>query len=190
MLRLLCVLVGLCCFTGMAKGQELSLALPGTQLCDCLRAEEYLLIQKWVDVDGELTLVNSATVETLITFLGAYGFVGGHVMNFNWPLDLVVGSADLTALISGFNYNPDFTEALCSWEVVNVASHGWILIQSEAGGYSEAYVHETIFDEFDDGPQVYGQCLLNSFDLEMVYLPDSVVRLRFARKFQSNPPLD
>ena len=133
-------------------------------------AEEYLLIQKWVDVDGDLTLEHSATVETLITFLGSYGFVGGHVMNFNWPLDLVVGSADLTALISGFNYNPDFTEALCSWEVVNVASHGWILVQPEAEGYSEAYVHETIFDEFDEGPQVMCQCLLNSFDLEMVYL--------------------
>ena len=74
--------------------------------------------------------------------------------------------------------------------MVNVASHGWILTQPDNDGYSEAYVHESTFDEFDEGPQVYGQCLLNSFDLEMVHLPDSVVRLTFVRKFQGNPPLD
>ena len=37
---------------------------------------------------------------------------------------------------------------------------------------TEAYVHESTYDEFDLGDETYGQCLLNSFDLEMVYLPE------------------
>ena len=101
-----------------------------------------------------------------------------------------VGSGDLTALLTGFNVYPEFEETLCSWEVVNVASHGWILEQTGAAGFTEAYVHESTFDEFDLGDETYGQCMLNSFDLEMVYLPDSVVRLTFVRKFQGNPDLD
>lgn len=167
--------------------QQEPMALPGMPICECLPTDEYLLIQKWVNTGGEVTIQHSTTVETLITFLTAYGFVGGHVMNFNWPQDMVVGSADLTALFTGFNHNPPFDELLCSWEVVNVASHGWILVQTDNPENSEAYVHETIFDEFEEGSEQYGQCQLNSFDLEMVYLPDSVVRLRFARKFGNNP---
>ena len=68
-----------------------------------------------------------------------------------------------------------------------MASHGWILEEIDADGYSEAYLHESTFDEFDLGDETYGQCLLNSFDLEMVHLPDSVVRLTFVRKWLGNP---
>ena len=71
-----------------------------------------------------------------------------------------------------------------------MASHGWILEETGADTFTEAYVHESTYDEFDLGNQTYGQCLLNSFDLEMVYLPDSVVRLTFARKFLGNPTVD
>ena len=71
-----------------------------------------------------------------------------------------------------------------------MASHGWILEQIGATGYTEAYVHESTFDEFDLGGGTYGQCLLNSFDLEMVYLPDSVVRLSFVRKYLGNGEVD
>ena len=142
------------------------------------------------DRRGRATITYHANVEVLITFLTAYGVYGAHAMNLNWPADLVVGAGDLTALLTGFNFYPPFEETLCSWEVVNVASHGWILEEIGADAFTEAYVHESTYDEFDLGDETYGQCLLNSFDLEMVYLPDSVVRLTFARKFLGNPTVD
>ena len=165
-------------------------AAAGVELCDCLPADSYILLKKVKTAQGQTNTTYHANVEVLITFLAAYGVFGAHAMNLNWPADLVVGSGDLTAMLTGFNHYPPFEETLCSWEVVNVASHGWILEQIDSEGYSEAYVHESTFDEFDLGDETYGQCLLNSFDLEMVYLPDSVVRLTFARKFLGNPTLD
>ena len=165
-------------------------AAAGVELCDCLPADSYILLKKVKTAQGQVTTTYHANVEVLITFLTAYGVIGAHAMNLNWPADLVVGSGDLTALLTGFNHYPAFEETLCSWEVVNVASHGWILEQIDSEGYSEAYVHESTFDEFDLGDETYGQCLLNSFDLEMVYLPDSVVRLTFARKFLGNSAVD
>ena len=165
-------------------------AAAGVELCDCLPADSYILLKKVKTAQGQTNTTYHANVEVLITFLAAYGVFGAHAMNLNWPADLVVGSGDLTAMLTGFNHYPPFEQTLCSWEVVNVASHGWILEQIDSEGYSEAYVHESTFDEFDLGDETYGQCLLNSFDLEMVYLPDSVVRLTFARKFLGNPTLD
>jgi len=165
-------------------------AAAGVELCDCLPADSYILLKKVKTAQGQTNTSYHANVEVLITFLAAYGVFGAHAMNLNWPADLVVGSGDLTAMLTGFNHYPPFEQTLCSWEVVNVASHGWILEQIDSEGYSEAYVHESTFDEFDLGDETYGQCLLNSFDLEMVYLPDSVVRLTFARKFLGNPTLD
>jgi len=170
--------------SGSVYAQAVDTALPGVDICDCLPADNYLLVKKTTTIEGVATTVFHANVEVLITFLTAYGHYGGHALNLNWPQDLVVGSADLTALLTGFNHYPPFNEALCSWEVVNVASHGWILEQIDGLGYSEAYVHESTFDEFDLGPETYGQCGLNSFDLEMVYLPDSIIRMSFVRKFQ------
>lgn len=174
----------------MANAQNVDVASAGVELCDCLPSDEYLLVKKSVSMNGETSTVHHANVEVLITFLTAYGHIGAHALNLTWPYDLVVGSADLTALLTGFNFYPPFEDVLCSWEVINVASHGWILEETDAVGYSEAYVHETTFDEFDLGDETYGQCLLNSFDLEMVYLPDSVVRMTFVRKFQSDVSLD
>ena len=165
-------------------------AAAGVELCDCLPADSYILLKKMKTAQGQTTTTYHANVEVLITFLTAYGVFGAHAMNLNWPADLVVGSGDLTAMLTGYNHYPPFEETLCGWEVVNVASHGWILQQIDLEGYSEAYVHESTYDEFDLGDETYGQCLLNSFDLEMVYLPDSVVRLTFARKFLGNPTLD
>jgi len=173
-----------------AKAQEVDEASAGVDLCDCLPADSYILLKKLKTTGSQTTITYHANVEVLITFLTAYGVVGAHAMNLNWPADLVVGSGDLTALLTGFNYYPPFEETLCSWEVVNVASHGWILEEIDADGYSEAYVHESTYDEFDLGDQTYGQCLLNSFDLEMVHLPDSVVQLTFVRKFLGNPNVD
>ena len=111
-------------------------------------------------------------------------------MNLNWPNDLVVGSADLTNMLTGYNQYFEFEETLCSWEVVNVASHGWILQNIDLTLESEAYVHESTYDEFESDGDTYGQCLLNSFDLEMVHLPDSVVRLTFVRKYLGNDSVD
>ncbi|MBL6619299.1 MAG: hypothetical protein ISP54_02970 [Flavobacteriales bacterium] len=174
-----------------ASSQVADYAGTGVDLCDCLPADSYLLLKKTVAVPGDPTLVQfMGSVEVLITFLGAYGHIGAHAMNLNWPYDLVVGSADLTNLLTGFNQYLDFEESLCSWEVVNVASHGWILQQIDTTVVSEAYVHESTYDEFLDDGATYGQCLLNSFDLEMVYLPDSVVRLTFVRKYLGNPNAD
>ena len=170
-----------------SKAQEVDIAAAGVQLCDCLPADSYILIKKEKTASGQSTITYHANVEVLITFLTAYGNVGAHAMNLNWPADLVVGAGDLTALLTGFNHYPPFAETLCSWEVINVASHGWILEEIDADGYSEAYLHESTFDEFDLGDETYGQCLLNSFDLEMVHLPDSVVRLTFVRKWLGNP---
>lgn len=170
-----------------SKAQEVDIAAAGVQLCDCLPADAYILIKKEKTANGQSTITYHANVEVLITFLTAYGNVGAHAMNLNWPADLVVGAGDLTALLTGFNHYPPFAETLCSWEVINVASHGWILEEIDADGYSEAYLHESTFDEFDLGDETYGQCLLNSFDLEMVHLPDSVVRLTFVRKWLGNP---
>ena len=184
----LAVLLTVClswCFT--SKAQEVDIAAAGVQLCDCLPADSYILIKKEKTASGQSTITYHANVEVLITFLTAYGNVGAHAMNLNWPSDLVVGAGDLTALLTGFNHYPPFAETLCSWEVINVASHGWILEEIDAVGYSEAYLHESTFDEFDLGDETYGQCLLNSFDLEMVHLPDSVVRLTFVRKWLGNP---
>lgn len=172
------------------EAQVVDMAAAEVPLCDCLPAEEYIILKKVKGASGTTTTQNFGNVESLITFLTAYGHVGAHALNLNWPVDLVVGSGDLTALLTGYNQYMEFADILCSWEVVNVASHGWILTQPEAPGYSEAYVHESTFDEFDQGDETYGQCLLNSFDLEMVYLPDSVVRLTFVRKFQGNPTFD
>lgn len=171
---------------GSLNAQTADIAMAGVQICDCLPADNYLLLKKKKTVDGVASTVFHANVEVLITFLTAYGHVGAHALNLNWPTDLIVGSADLTAMLTGFNHYPPFEETLCSWEVVNVASHGWILEQIDAAGYSEAYIHESTFDEFLEGAQTYGQCGLNSFDLEMVYLPDSVIRLTFVRKFLGN----
>ena len=172
------------------EAQVVDIAAAEVSLCDCLPAEEYIILKKVKHASGATTTQYYGNVESLITFLTAYGHDGAHALNLNWPADLVVGAGDLTALLTGYNHYLDFEETLCSWEVVNVASHGWILTQPDNDGYSEAYVHESTFDEFDQGDETYGQCLLNSFDLEMVHLPDSVVRLTFVRKFQGNPPLD
>lgn len=172
------------------RAQNADIAAAGVTLCDCLPPEAYLLVRKATTIDGETAIDFHANVEVLITFLTAYGHIGAHALNLNWPADLVVGSGDLTSLLTGFNHYPPFEETLCSWEVVNVASHGWILELIDVAEYSEAYVHETTFDEFDSGPQTYGQCVLNSFDLEMVYLPDSVVKLSFVRKFAGNGVVD
>jgi len=172
------------------EAQVVDIAAAEVPLCDCLPAEEYIILKKVKHASGATTTQYYGNVESLITFLTAYGYDGAHALNLNWPADLVVGAGDLTALLTGYNHYLDFEETLCSWEVVNVASHGWILTQPDNDGYSEAYVHESTFDEFDQGDETYGQCLLNSFDLEMVHLPDSVVRLTFVRKFQGNPPLD
>jgi len=180
------------CLGGLSAGQAqvVDMAAAEVPLCDCLPAEEYIILKKVKGASGTTTTQYFGNVESLITFLTAYGHVGAHALNLNWPVDLVVGSGDLTALLTGYNQYMEFADILCSWEVVNVASHGWILTQPETPGYSEAYVHESTFDEFDQGDETYGQCLLNSFDLEMVYLPDSVVRLTFVRKFQGNPTFD
>ena len=172
------------------EAQVVDIAAAEVPLCDCLPAEEYIILKKVKHASGATTTQYYGNVESLITFLTAYGHDGALALNLNWPADLVVGAGDLTALLTGYNHYLDFEETLCSWEVVNVASHGWILTQPDNDGYSEAYVHESTFDEFDQGDETYGQCLLNSFDLEMVHLPDSVVRLTFVRKFQGNPPLD
>jgi len=172
------------------KAQLVDDAAAGVELCDCLPADSYLLVKKLKIVGGEATTTYHANVEVLISFLTAYGVFGAHAMNLNWPADLVVGAGDLTALLTGFNHYPAFEESLCSWEVVNVASHGWILEEIDATAFTEAYVHESTYDEFDLGDETYGQCLLNSFDLEMVHLPDSVVRLTFVRKFLGNPTVD
>lgn len=174
----------------IGRAQVVDMAAAEVALCDCLPAEEYILLKKVKSMSGETATQYFGNVESLITFLSAYGHVGAHALNLNWPVDLVVGAGDLTALLTGYNHYIEFAEVLCAWEVVNVASHGWILTQPDIAGYSEAYVHESTFDEFDQGDETYGQCLLNSFDLEMVYLPDSVVRLTFVRKFQGNPTLD
>jgi len=184
----LVVLFSLCLsWCATSKAQEVDIASAGVDLCDCLPADAYILIKKEKTASGQSTITYHANVEVLITFLTAYGNVGAHAMNLNWPADLVVGAGDLTALLTGFNHYPPFAETLCSWEVINVASHGWILEEIDADGYSEAYLHESTFDEFDLGDETYGQCLLNSFDLEMVHLPDSVVRLTFVRKWLGNP---
>lgn len=180
----------LVCFSLPSQAQVEEIASSGLELCDCLPADAYLLLKKVKSASGTTEVSYFANVESLITFLTGYGHFGAHAMNLNWPADMVVGSGDLTALLIGFNVYPEFEETLCSWEVVNVASHGWILEQTGAAGFTEAYVHESTFDEFDLGDETYGQCMLNSFDLEMVYLPDSVVRLTFVRKFQGNPDLD
>ena len=173
------------------RGQSVDFASAGVELCDCLPAESYLLLKKTVSIPGEAPSIQyMGSVEVLITFLGAYGHVGAHAMNLNWPNDLVVGSSDLTNLLTGYNHYLEFEESLCSWEVTNVASHGWILEQIDTSVISEAYVHESTYDEFDNGDATYGQCLLNSFDLEMVHLPDSVVRLTFVRKYLGNPNVD
>jgi hypothetical protein len=174
----------------VSSAQSVDIASAGVELCECLPEDEYLLVKKVLTMNGETSIMFHANVEVLITFLTAYGHIGAHALNLTWPYDLVVGSADLTAILTGFNDYPEFADVLCSWEVINVASHGWILEEIDAEGYSEAYVHESTFDEFDLGDETYGQCLLNSFDLEMVYLPDSVVRLTFVRKFQGNGPID
>ena len=184
----LAVLLTVCLsWCSTSKAQEVDIAEAGVELCDCLPADAYILIKKEKTASGQSTITYHANVEVLITFLTAYGNVGAHAMNLNWPADLVVGAGDLTALLTGFNHYPPFAETLCSWEVINVASHGWILEEIDADGYSEAYLHESTFDEFDLGDETYGQCLLNSFDLEMVHLPDSVVRLTFVRKWLGNP---
>ena len=190
-MRLLAALLTLLALSATSvQAQSVDYAAAGVALCDCLPSEDYLLLKKTVTIDGHPTVHIHANVESVITFLTAYGHVGGHALNLNWPQDLVVGSADLTALLTGYNYYPPFEETLCAWEVMTVASHGWILELSGSDVFTEAYVHESTFDEFDLGPETYGQCGLNSFDLEMVYLPDSVVRLSFVRKFQENPTLD
>ena len=173
-----------------AHAQVVDMAASEVPLCDCLPADEYIILKMVKGQNGTTTTQYFGNVESLITFLTAYGHIGAHALNLNWPMDLVVGSGDLTALLTGYNQYMEFEDILCSWEVVNVASHGWILTQPDTPGYSEAYVHESTFDEFDQGDETYGQCLLNSFDLEMVYLPDSVVRLTFVRKFQGNPSFD
>lgn len=173
-----------------AEAQVADMAAPGVELCDCLPSDAYLKVKKTVFAEGQVTTQYSSNIEVVLVFLTAYGHVGAHAMNLNWPQDLVVGSADLTNLLTGFNFYPPFEEVLCGWEVVNVASHGWILEAIDSAGYSEAYVHESTYDEFDQGDQTYGQCLLNSFDLEMVYLPDSVVRISFVRNYQGNGNAD
>ncbi|GEM_PF-1132203 len=182
--------VSLLFHTQSLHGQVADGAATGVELCDCLPADSYLLLKKTRFVPGQTHVQYTGNIEVLITFLGAYGHVGPHPMNLSWPNDLAVGSADLTHLLSGYNVYPPFEATLCDWEVVNVASHGWILEQIDAVGYSEAYIHESTYDEFDLGNETYGQCMLNSFDLEMVYLPDSVVRLSFVKKYVGNPDLD
>lgn len=169
-----------------AGAQNVDVATTGVELCDCLPPGAYLRLKKTVFAGGQTTVEYSSNIEVILLFLTAYGHVGAHPMNLSWPNDLAVGSADLTYLLSGFNNYPSFDEVLCNWEVVNVASHGWILEEIGAVGYSEAYVHESTYDEFDNGDQTYGQCLLNSFDLEMIYLPDSVVKISFVKGFLGN----
>ncbi|MDA8695474.1 hypothetical protein N9C70_04970 [Flavobacteriales bacterium] len=188
----LCLLVTaiLLCYTNHLSAQTVDGAGTGVEICDCLPADSYLLLKKTKFTFGNTQVQYTSNIEVLISFLGAYGHVGPHAMNLSWPNDLAVGSADLTNVLSGFNYYPSFESTLCNWEVMNVASHGWILEEIGASGYSEAYIHESTYDEFDLGNETYGQCLLNSFDLEMVYLPDSVVRLSFVRKFLGNPVPD
>ncbi|MDB4787429.1 hypothetical protein OAG26_01840 [Flavobacteriales bacterium] len=180
----------LLCHIGSLSAQTVDGAATGVELCDCLPADAYLLLKRTKFASGMTEVQYTSNIEVLITFLGAYGHVGPHPMNLSWPNDLAVGSADLTKMLSGYSIYPAFESTLCNWEVVNVASHGWILEQIGSEGYSEAYVHESTYDEFDLGSETYGQCLLNSFDLEMVYLPDSVVRLSFVRKYLGNPAFD
>lgn len=180
----------LLCHIGGLSAQTVDGAATGVELCDCLPADAYLLLKRTKFASGMTEVQYTSNIEVLITFLGAYGHVGPHPMNLSWPNDLAVGSADLTKMLSGYSIYPAFESTLCNWEVVNVASHGWILEQIGSEGYSEAYVHESTYDEFDLGSETYGQCLLNSFDLEMVYLPDSVVRLSFVRKYLGNPAFD
>ena len=180
----------LLCHIGSLSAQTVDGAATGVELCDCLPADAYLLLKRTKFASGMTEVQYTSNIEVLITFLGAYGHVGPHPMNLSWPNDLAVGSADLTKMLSGYSIYPAFESTLCNWEVVNVASHGWILEQIDAVGYSEAYIHESTYDEFDLGNETYGQCMLNSFDLEMVYLPDSVVRLSFVKKYVGNPDLD
>ena len=188
----LCLFVAalLLCHSSSLSGQTADGAATGVEICDCLPADSYLLLKKTRFVPGHTAVQYTSNVEVLITFLGAYGHVGPHPMNLSWPNDLAVGSADLTHLLTGFNVYPPFESTLCDWEVVNVASHGWILEQIGADNDTEAYIHESTYDEFDLGNETYGQCMLNSFDLEMVYLPDSVVRLSFVKRYLGIPVLD
>jgi hypothetical protein len=157
-------------------------AVPGEGLCTCLDPENYLILKKKTTVSNTSFTEYYAGVETLISFLGYYGLAEPHIYNLNYPDDLLVGIGDLSALLTGFNVYPSFDGAMCSWAVVMVASHGWIL--SDDTGVAEAYIHESSFDEFDDAEvELFGSCDLNSFDLEMVYLPDSVVMLTFAKRY-------
>ena len=183
----LAVLFTMLACVSSAQAQVVDGAAAGVELCDCLPADSYILLKKLKVAGGETSITYHANVEVLITFLAAYGIHGAHAMNLNWPADLVVGAGDLTALLTGFNHYPPFEATLCQWEVINVASHGWILEETGADAFTEAYVHESTYDELDLGNETYGQCLLNSFDLEMVHLPDSVVRLTFVRKWLGNP---
>ena len=79
----------------------------------------------------------------LITFLTAYGVYGAHAMN-RIGRPIWSSGRRLTALLTGFTY-PPFEETLCSWEVVNVASHGWILEEIGADAFTE-HTHESTYD--------------------------------------------
>ncbi len=155
--------------------------VPGEGLCECLDPADYLLLKKKLTIANTGFVSYYANIEVLISFLGYYGLFEPHVYNLNYPDDLLVGVGDLSSLLTGFNVYPTFSGALCSWNVVVVASHGWILDGGD--GSNEAYIHESSFDEFDGtGDEMFGACDLNSFDLEMVY-SDSVVMLTFAKRY-------
>ena len=181
----------LLCHIGGLSAQTVDGAATGVELCDCLPADAYLLLKRTKFASGMTEVQYTSNIEVLITFLGAYGHVGPHPMNLSWPNDLAVGSADLTKMLSGYSIYPAFESTLCNWEV-GQCGQPWMDFRANwfRRDTSEAYVHESTYDEFDLGSETYGQCLLNSFDLEMVYLPDSVVRLSFVRKYLGNPAFD
>ena len=168
------------CATRFAAAQD-TYVVPGDALCECLDPDNYLLLKKRLSIGNIQTTMYYANIEVLISFLGYYGLSEPHVFNLNYPSDLIVGVGDLSALLTGFNVYPTFDGTLCAWNVVSVASHGWILNGANPG--DEAYIHEYSFDEFDDvGTGQFGSCDLNSFDLEAVY-QDSVIKSTFAKRY-------
>ena len=88
-------------WTAALDAQVVDDAAAGVELCDCLPADSYILLKKMKTAQGQTTTTYHANVEVLITFLAAYGVSGAHAMNLNWPADLVVGSGDLTAMLTG-----------------------------------------------------------------------------------------
>ena len=57
---------------GSLNAQTADVAMAGVQICDCLPADNYLLVKKKKTVEGVASTVFHANVEVLITFLTAY----------------------------------------------------------------------------------------------------------------------